>query len=90
MEIKYIGVFVACFTSGKLANDMREKVFSFDLHEGGIYTLNGIRNLIFLRRLIYENNISLIVTFHESSDIYGFVFRFLQSSSYFQQKRYGF
>lgn len=66
--------FVACFTSGKLANDMREKGFPvFDLREGGIYTINGIRNLIFLRRLVYENNISLIVTFHESSDVYGFV-----------------
>lgn len=66
--------FVACFTSGKLASDMREKGFSVsDLHEAGIYTFNGIRNLILLRRLIYENRISLIVTFHESSDVYGFV-----------------
>lgn len=66
--------FVACFTSGKLANDMRGKGFSVsDLREGGIYTLSGMRNLLFLLRLIYENNISLIVTYHESSDIYGFV-----------------
>jgi glycosyltransferase involved in cell wall biosynthesis len=42
-----------------------------DLHGDGIYTIAGIRNLIFLKKLVREKNISLIVTYHESSDFYG-------------------
>lgn len=67
-------LFVASFASGTLAQDMRNKGFTiFDLHKGGIYTLNGLRNLAFLWKVVKENNISLIVTYHEGSDFYGLV-----------------
>jgi len=65
-------VYVACIRSGKLAESMREQGYPvFDLRKGGIYTANGLKNVIFLRNLIREKGISLIVTYHEASDFYG-------------------
>ncbi|HYA91416.1 MAG TPA: glycosyltransferase, partial [Thermodesulfobacteriota bacterium] len=39
----------------------------------GIYTISGLRNLVFLKKFVREKKISLIVTYHESSDFYGLV-----------------
>lgn len=65
-------IMVACFISGNLAQDMRDQGFLvFDLKRGGVHTINGLKNLAFLRKLVYENDISLLVTYHESSDFYG-------------------
>lgn len=67
-------LYMACFHSGKLAQSMREQGYPvFDLRQGGIYTLNGLKNISFLRNLIQEKEISLIVTYHEASDFYGLV-----------------
>jgi L-malate glycosyltransferase len=63
---------LACIYSGSLAQSMREEGHSiYDLHRGGIYTINGLKNILFLRRLIKEKQIDLIVTYHEASDFYG-------------------
>jgi glycosyltransferase involved in cell wall biosynthesis len=65
-------LYMACIYAGKLAQSMREEGYPvFDLRRGGIYTVNGLRNIICLRNLIREKNISLIVTYHEASDFYG-------------------
>jgi glycosyltransferase involved in cell wall biosynthesis len=65
---------VACFISGNLAQEMRNRGFSiFDLRRCGIYTVGGVENLAFLRKLIKEKKISLIVSYHEASDFYGLV-----------------
>ncbi len=65
---------VASFSVGKLAQDMREKGFTvLELKKGGLYTINGMRNLLFLYKLVPEKNISLIVTYHEASDFHGLV-----------------
>jgi glycosyltransferase involved in cell wall biosynthesis len=65
---------VACIRSGKLAESMREQGYSvFDLRQGGIQTVNGMKNIIFLLGLIREKGISLILTYHEASDFYGLV-----------------
>ncbi len=67
-------LYMACIYSGQLAQEMREEGHSvFDLLRGGIYTVNGIKNIFFLRRLIKNKNISLIVTYHETSDFYGLI-----------------
>lgn len=64
--------YVACLTSEKLSENVNDQGASaIDLNEGGIYTIAGFKNLVFLRRLVYEKHISLIVTYHESSDFYG-------------------
>ena len=63
---------IACFGSGNLSKYMEEQGFSIvDLKKAGIYTLSGLRNLAFLQKLVNESKISLIVTYHESSDFYG-------------------
>ncbi len=65
-------LFAACFVSGPLACEMRERGYQiFDLLNGGLYTLRGLKNLSFLRKLIRSNGISLIVSYHEGSDFYG-------------------
>lgn len=62
----------ASFISGKIGQDMRKKGFTvFQLNRGGIYTYNGIRNILYLYKLIREKKISLILTYHESSDFFG-------------------
>jgi glycosyltransferase involved in cell wall biosynthesis len=65
---------MACIYSGNLAQGLREQGYSiFDLRHGGIQTVNGMKNIIFLRNLIRKRGISLIVTYHEASDFYGLV-----------------
>ena len=65
---------IACFVSGKLVESMRNQGFSIvDLNKAGIYTISGLRNLAFLKKFVNEKKISLIVTYHESSDFYGLV-----------------
>jgi glycosyltransferase involved in cell wall biosynthesis len=67
-------IFVASFLTGKLADEMREQGFSvFTLHPRGVHTFEGLKNLAFLRRMIVNNKISLLVTYHENSDVYGLV-----------------
>lgn len=67
-------IFLACFISGELAKSMMGQGFSiYELDKKSIYSINGIKNLAFLRKVVRENNISLIVTYHESSDFYGLV-----------------
>ena len=51
---------------------MKDKDFPIiNLNGAGIYTISGLKNLIFLRRFVSEKKISLIVMYHESSDFYG-------------------
>jgi glycosyltransferase involved in cell wall biosynthesis len=65
---------VASFVLGKLGQEMREKDFTMlELSQAGLYTIAGIRNLFSLYQLVRSENISLIVTYHESSDFYGLV-----------------
>lgn len=65
-------LYVACLTSVKLPENIKKTGLSIiELNEVGIYTIGGFKNLAFLRRLIHEKKISLIVTYHESSDFYG-------------------
>jgi glycosyltransferase involved in cell wall biosynthesis len=67
-------LFIACFVSGKLVENLRNQGFSIlDLNKAGIYTISGLRNLAFLKRFVAEKKIYLIVTYHESSDFYGLV-----------------
>lgn len=67
-------LYVACFASGNLAEIVRKEGFSIiDLHGAGIYTISGLRNLAFLKGLVNEKKISLVVTYHEGSDFYGLV-----------------
>lgn len=63
---------VACLTSVQLPENVKDSGLSvIPLREEGIYTVGGLKNLLFLKRLIHEKKISLIVTYHESSDFYG-------------------
>jgi len=52
-------------------NVRNEKDPVLKLSGDGIYTLSGLRNLIFLKNIVRDKKISLIVTYHESSDFYG-------------------
>ena len=63
---------VVCFASGRFAENMKDMDLSIiNLKGAGIYTISGFKNLVFLRRLVREKKISLIVTYHEASDFYG-------------------
>src|SRR5512146_658180 len=63
---------IACFASGKLSEYMKEQGFSIVyLKKADIYTLAGLKTLSFLKKFVNERKISLIVTYHESSDFYG-------------------
>ena len=74
IDQKRFHLFLACIYAGNLAQDMRDNGYQvFTLNEGGIYTAKGMKNIIFLRKLIRDNGISLIVTYHEASDFYGLV-----------------
>jgi glycosyltransferase involved in cell wall biosynthesis len=65
-------LYVARFASGKFAENMKDRDFPImDLNGAGIYTISGLRNLVFLKRFVSEKKISLILTYHESSDFYG-------------------
>lgn len=65
---------IACFVSGDLVESIRYQGISIiSLNRAGIYTISGLRNLVFLRKFVTEKRISLIVTYHESSDFYGLV-----------------
>jgi glycosyltransferase involved in cell wall biosynthesis len=65
-------IYIACFASGKLAEHMRSLGYPIvDLKKAGIYTISGLRSLAFLRKFVNRKRISLIITYHESSDFYG-------------------
>jgi glycosyltransferase involved in cell wall biosynthesis len=67
-------LYVACLISVKLPENVRDPSAPItDLNGEGIYTIGGLKNLLLLRRLVHEKNISLILTYHESSDFYGLV-----------------
>jgi glycosyltransferase involved in cell wall biosynthesis len=66
--------YVACFYSGEVAQAMRAEGFQiYDLRLGGIYSLNGLKNVILLYTLIRKEKINLILTYHEGSDFLGLV-----------------
>lgn len=66
--------YVACYYSGELALAMRAEGFPiYGLRRGGIYSIKGVRNIIFLYQLIRNEKINLIVTYHEGSDFLGLV-----------------
>ena len=68
----YVARFV--FASVEPAENIRDRDFPIiKLSGAGIYTISGLRNLVFLKRFVREKKISLIVTYHESSDFYGLV-----------------
>lgn len=63
---------VACIQSGELSEGLAQQGFAVHaLRQGGLYTPNGIKNIRFLRKVIIEKGISLILTYHEASDFYG-------------------
>src|SRR5512139_3696240 len=67
-------VYVACFYSGELAQAMEAEGFQiYGLRRGGIYSIKGLKNIIFLYELIREKGIDLILTYHEGSDFLGLV-----------------
>ena len=63
---------LAVLESGPLAHHMRAEGHSvYLLHNAPFYSKKGFQNTLFLARLIKERHISLILTYHESSDFYG-------------------
>ncbi len=67
-------VYVACFYSGEVAQAMRAEGFQiYGLRRGGIYSIKGMKNIIFLYKLIRGEKIDLILTYHEGSDFLGLV-----------------
>jgi len=65
-------LYVARFASDKLLEHTGDNDFPImTLNAAGIYTISGLRNLVFLKRFLSEKKISLILTYHESSDFYG-------------------
>jgi glycosyltransferase involved in cell wall biosynthesis len=63
---------IACFVSGELIESIRNQGISIiNLNNTGIYTISGLSNLAFLKKFVTDKKISLIVTYHESSDFYG-------------------
>jgi len=65
-------LYVARFTSANLPEYKKDHGFPIlGLNGAGIYTISGLKNLAFLRKFVSEKEISLIVTYHESSDFYG-------------------
>jgi glycosyltransferase involved in cell wall biosynthesis len=65
-------LYVACFASGRLAENMKDMDLSIiNLNGAGMYTISGFKNLVFLKRFVNEKKISLIVTYHEGADFYG-------------------
>lgn len=65
---------VACFFSGEVAQVMRAEGFQiYDLRRGGIYSMRGLKNIIFLYKLVRKEKIDLILTYHEGSDFLGLV-----------------
>jgi glycosyltransferase involved in cell wall biosynthesis len=71
-------LYVARFASAHLPEGMKDKdVVIMNLNGAGIYTISGLRNLVFLKRFVREKEISLILTYHESSDFYGLALSFI-------------
>ena len=71
-------LYVARFASAHLAKDMKDKDAAImNLNGAGIYTISGLKNLAFLKRFVREEEISLILTYHESSDFYGLALSFI-------------
>jgi glycosyltransferase involved in cell wall biosynthesis len=67
-------VYVACFYSGEVAQAMRAEGFQiYDLRRGGIYSIRGLKNVIFLYRLVQKEKMDLIITYHQGSDFLGLV-----------------
>ena len=65
-------LYVARFASANLPEDKKDHGFPIlGLNGAGIYTISGLKNLAVLRKFVSEKEISLIVTYHESSDFYG-------------------
>lgn len=74
IDKKKFQFYVACFVDGDLAEEMRGKGYPiYKLYGAGVHTLRGLKNLSFLRNVVREKNISLIVTYHEASDFYGLI-----------------
>jgi glycosyltransferase involved in cell wall biosynthesis len=74
MDQRRFEVYVACFYSGEVAQVMRAERFQVhDLRLGGIYSFSGLKNIILLSKLIREEKIDLILTYHEGSDFLGLV-----------------
>jgi glycosyltransferase involved in cell wall biosynthesis len=74
MDQRKFEAYVACYYSGELALAMRAEGFQiYDLRLGAIYSFNGLRNIIFLYKLIRKEKIGLLLTYHEGSDFLGLV-----------------
>jgi glycosyltransferase involved in cell wall biosynthesis len=66
--------YVACYNSGELALAMSAEGFQiYGLRRSGIYSIKGVKNIIFLYNLMRREKIDLIVTYHEGSDFLGLV-----------------
>ena len=66
--------FIACFIPGPLAYNMIGSGFSvYTLYRAGVHTYGGLKNLFLFNKIIRENDISLIITYHEASDSYGLI-----------------
>jgi glycosyltransferase involved in cell wall biosynthesis len=65
---------VACYYSGELALAMKAEGFQiYGLRRGGIFSIRGVRNIVFLYQLIQNEKINLILAYHEGSDFLGLV-----------------
>jgi hypothetical protein len=54
--------FIACFVAGELADDMIGSGFSvYTLYRAGVHTYRGLKNLLFLHKLVRGNGIFLII-----------------------------
>jgi glycosyltransferase involved in cell wall biosynthesis len=74
MDQRKFEAYVVCYYSGELALAMRAEGFQiYGLRRGGIYSIEGVRNIIFLYRLIRKEKMDLLLTYHEGSDFLGLV-----------------
>src|SRR5512135_2570273 len=72
MDKNRFELYVACLISVRLPENVKDPDISIiHLNGEGSYTARGLKNLAFLKRLVHEKKISLILTYHESSDFYG-------------------
>jgi glycosyltransferase involved in cell wall biosynthesis len=74
MDRNQFKIILACFLSGPLCEAMQKEGYEIEwLRQTKIYSWDGLKKIFYLIRFIKKKNISLIVTYHESSDIFGLI-----------------
>ena len=69
---------ICCLQGGELVKEMRQKGFRIhDLDTKKIYNFKGLKTLLRLVRLARQERVSVIISYHESSDFLGLFLSFL-------------